>query len=422
MDPALGKIENWMYHSLFQKKFIEKAMEIDGYKGPVSEWTPTKSAYLFKDQVTSANMVRKNHIVQEIKRKARTEASKLFFNYADNPLYIQKMEQIVPFTNYIYSGVRALSRYPRSFLFSAMLLNNIQSAYGENIWYTDDEGEKIDAGMALRYPILAGIGLGGVGLNVQKFMTFSPANTTISPLPIFSWLTNREDFRFKTFYQSGKVDDYIDAGLSTLGGSIGRLFKGVRHLDDEYDPAYNPLADITSTLVYLSTGIPLKDKTQSMATKAYIEKDIDYLLSLSDAQLKQFFKKPWLKEGLNKRSLEMAKQAIEMGLISKDWKADPYRTVLEAVTGMGILESTFSKEDYNHTVDMMSNMLEVVLGKQFSDTNPDFEAFLGKAVEFASKKDFKHFESFNPKLYATYKHFADNKNYYYGRNKAFNLM
>lgn len=106
-----------------------------------------------------------------------------------------------------------------------MLLNNIQSAYGENIWYTDDEGEKIDAGMALRYPILAGIGLGGVGLNVQKFMTFSPANTTISPLPIFSWLTNREDFRFKTFYQSGKVDDYIDAGLSTLGGSIGRLFK-----------------------------------------------------------------------------------------------------------------------------------------------------------------------------------------------------
>lgn len=32
MDPVIRKIENWMYHSLFQKKFIEKAMEIDGYK------------------------------------------------------------------------------------------------------------------------------------------------------------------------------------------------------------------------------------------------------------------------------------------------------------------------------------------------------------------------------------------------------
>jgi hypothetical protein len=159
-----------------------------------------------------------------------------------------------------------------------------------------------------------------------------------------------------------------------------------------------------------------------MATKAYIEKDIDFLLSLSDAQLKQFFKKPWLKDGLNKRSLQMAKEAMDLGLISKDWKADPYETVLQAVTGMGILESTFSKEDYKHTVDMMENMLEVVLGKQFSDTNPDFEAFLGKAVELASKRDFKHFEAFNPVLYRSYKHFADNKTYYYDRNKSFKLM
>ena len=60
--------------------------------------------------------------------------------------------------------------------------------------------------------------------------------------------------------------------------------------------------------------------------------------------------------------------------------------MLEAITGMGIHESTFSKDDYNHTVDMMSNMLEVVLGKQFSYTNPDFEAFLGKAIALADTK------------------------------------
>ncbi len=145
MDPVIGKIENWMYHSLFQKKFIEKAMELDGYKGPTSEWTPSSSKFLFKDNITSANQIRKNHIIQEIKRKSRTEASKLFFDYAENPLYVQKMEQLVPFTNYMYSGVRMLSRYPKSMMFTAVMLNNLQYAYGEDVWYTDDNGEKIDA-------------------------------------------------------------------------------------------------------------------------------------------------------------------------------------------------------------------------------------------------------------------------------------
>lgn len=93
------------------------------------------------------------------------------------------------------------------------------------MWYVDDQGEKVDAGISLRMPILASIGLGGVGINLQKMLTFSPGNTNISPLPIFSYLTNREDFRFKTFYETGSVDDLLESGMSTLGGSIGRLFK-----------------------------------------------------------------------------------------------------------------------------------------------------------------------------------------------------
>lgn len=292
MDPSLSKIENWMYHSLFQKKMIERAMELDGHKGSVDSWTPSTSSYLFKDNITLANQVRKNHIIQEVKRKARTEASKLFFNYADNPLYIQKMEQLVPFTNYIYSGVRTLSRYPKSMIFSAVMLNNLQSAYGQDVWYVDDQGEKVDAGMSLRMPILASIGLAGVGINIQKLMTFSPGNTNLNPLPIFSFLTNREDFRYKKFYQTGSVDDLIDVGLTTLGGTIGRLFKGMKNLGDPFDRTYNPVEDITATLTYMATGFPIKDKTQNFATKAYFEKDIDYLLGLSDMQLNQFFKRP----------------------------------------------------------------------------------------------------------------------------------
>lgn len=141
----------------------------------------------------------------------------MFLDYGENPLLVQKMEQIIPFTNYMYSGVRMISRYPKSMLFMATMLNNMQYAYGEDVWYNDDEGNRIDAGISLRMPILASIGLGGVGLNVQRFLQFSPASTSLSPLPIFSYLTNRDDFRFKTFYESGKINDLVDASLATMG-------------------------------------------------------------------------------------------------------------------------------------------------------------------------------------------------------------
>lgn len=47
-------------------------------------------------------------------------------------------------------------------------------------------------------------------------------------------------------------------------------------------------SDITSTLAYLATGMPIKDKTQAGATQAFIQGDMDYLLGLSDLQLQEF--------------------------------------------------------------------------------------------------------------------------------------
>lgn len=422
MDPVIGKIENFMYHSLFQKKFIEKAMEMDGYKGPTSEWTPGSSKFLFKENITSANQIRKNHIIQEIKRKSRTEASKLFFDYAENPLMVQKMEQLVPFTNYMYSGVRMLSRYPKSMMFTAVMLNNLQYAYGEDVWYTDDHGEKIDAGISLRFPALAAFGLGGVGLNVQRFMQFSPANTSLSPLPAFSFLTNRDDFRYKKFYETGDMRDFMDVGLTTLGGSIGRMFKWLSHLGDPYSKDYNPVKDITETLAYIATGMPIKDKTQAVAWQAYIEKDFDALLNLSDLQLNQFFKHPSNGGDLSRKSIEAAKEAMDLGLISKDFKTDGHKIILEAVTGLGILKSSFSGEDYQHTNDVLGNMLDVALWDQFSFTNSDFDNFISKAEMFSTSKNFKHFEQYNKKLFDTYKHYGELAPFYRGQKDAYTLI
>jgi len=35
--------------------------------------------------------------------------------------------------------VRMLSRYPKSMMFTAVMLNNLQTAYGEEVWYVDDQ-------------------------------------------------------------------------------------------------------------------------------------------------------------------------------------------------------------------------------------------------------------------------------------------
>jgi len=426
MDPSLGRIENYMYHSLFQKKYMEQAMALDGYKGNPDgwDWKSSKHAYLFKDQITSENATKKANFIQKIKREARTEASKMFFDYGENPLLVQKMEQLIPFTNYMYSGVRMISRYPKSMLFMATMLNNMQYAYGEDVWYNDDEGNRIDAGISLRMPILASIGLGGVGLNVQRFLQFSPANTSLSPLPIFSYLTNRDDFRFKTFYESGKINDLVDASLVTMGWSLWQLMRGIKNLDQPYDKGYNPVADISQTLVYMITGSRIKDKTQATAWKNYIEKkDFDYLLGLSPLQLDRFLSHPSNK-WMTKESLEMAKMAQDIGLLSKDWKKWGLEMALETLAWRGIVEKSFSKDDYNTHVDAIQNLLEIVLGNKFSagSGGGNFEEYLAKAITMAENKNFKYFEAYNKKLYDTWKRYADNKEYYYGTIKVGKLL
>lgn len=121
------------------------------------------------------------------------------------------------------------------------------------------------------------------------------------------------------------------------------------------------MKDITETLAYIATGMPIKDKTQAIAWQAYIEKDFDALLNLSDLQLNQFFKHPSNGGSLTRKSIEAAKEAMDLGLISKDFKTDGHKIVLEAITGLGIMKNSFSSEDYQHTNDVLGNMLDVAL-------------------------------------------------------------
>jgi len=443
----MPEMENTLYHINFKKKYIEKAIELerkellklldswkitkDEYKEryqdiTVSSLGPNNRAswFLFKDNITPGNRTIKNNILQEIKRKARTEASKMFFDYAENPLLVQKMEQLVPFTNFVYSWVRMLSRYPKSMLFTATMLNNLQYAYGEEAFYTDDQGEKIDAGMMYRFPALAAVGLGWVGLNVQRFMQFSPASTGLNPLPIVSFLTNREDFRYKNFYEKGGTSELIDVALTTLGGSIGRIFKWARHLNDPYEKWVNPVKDITEPLAYMLTGMPIKDKTQWTAWSKVIEWDYDYLLSLSDMQLNQWFKHPTNAEKWwDRKTLEAAKIAKDMWLLGWEDATKWERDLLVAITGLWIDPKVYDPKEYRHSMDVMNNLLEITVGKAFSETGGDgFDLFLSRAETFSKDPKFKNFEKFNKKLYESYKHYGELAPWYRQQNDARKLQ
>ncbi len=72
------------------------------------------------------------------------------------------------------------------------------------------------------------------------------------------------------------------------------------------------MKDVTETLAYMATGMPIKDKTQAVAWGAYINKDFDTLLGLSDLQLNQFFKHPSNGGNLTRKSIEAAKEAMDI--------------------------------------------------------------------------------------------------------------
>lgn len=408
-DMTIRHIENHMYRWLFYEKLNTK---IENLK---KQWKPWE--FLVKDQITSENSVTKNNIINQIKRQARSEAKRLFFDYTQNPLIVHKLEQYVPFTNFMYSGMEMISKYPKTFIFAATALNNIQYGYGDPVWYLDEEWQKIDAWVQLYLPMLASIWLGWVQLNLQRMLQISPIQAGLNPSPIFSFLTNREDFRWQKFYQTWDFSELQNIAIWFVSPPIQRLWNGLQW------EGKNPVADITETMVYLTTGMLVKDKTQKVAWEWYINGDYDKLLELSDMQLNQFFKHESNKDKwLDKQALLAAKKAKEIGLLDTNYEQDPKKTILQAMSGLWVLWHTIDQKTQANDMRAIANLQELVLGKVFEYESSDFNAFLDKIEKFKRSHYFNDMEKFNPTIYKNYKHFADNMEYYRNQSKAMNML
>lgn len=423
-DISWWLIEKWVawakwkiYWRIFKEKLIEKYNELSN--------TWKDYAYiLFKDdsKLSIENKARKFNLLQQVRREARKEASKLIFDYAENPLLIHKLETFIPFTNYMYSWIRSVQRYPQTMWFLVTFLNQLNNQYWEPSQYLDEEWQKIDAWISLRFWILASLWLWWVWLNLQRLMHFSPTQTNIQSAPIYTWLTNRDDWRFQKFYKDWEIDDYFGLTFSMFSPTLQKFFDWISHLTNPVEWKENHYKNFTESIAYIVTWMVIKDKTQSILWEDYINKDFDKMLSIWKNQLKVFLEHPTNKEKwLTIRSIEAAKEAKELWLLNTSYEKNPRDLALEIFVWNWIRWDIVDKEVVNTNQKEMRKLVEMILPSQ-SDWTWDFLDFLNKVESFSKSQKFKDFQNYSPAMYDIYKHYSDNNEYYKQRTKIYETI
>ena len=130
LDQTVRRIEDIFYETEFYR-FMGEYINKNGGK--------EANTFLFKENISSANNAKKQKLIQQWKREARDSTKTAYFDYANNPMIMNKLETFIPFTNFMYNGLKMLNKYPATFMFGATLLNNAQYAWGEEVYYIDDD-------------------------------------------------------------------------------------------------------------------------------------------------------------------------------------------------------------------------------------------------------------------------------------------
>lgn len=415
LDMSVGRIEQFFYQTEFYRSMWDY----------VTKNGKDASSFLWKDNITSQNKLKKEKLMQQWKREARDSTKTAFFDYSANPLIVNKLETFVPFTNFMYNGLKLLNKYPATFLFGATLLNNAQYAYGQSSQYLDDDGQMIDAGQSLRIPILASLGLDQVALNMNRMLQITPGSIGVRPLAVYNFLTGREDPRFKKFYKSGTFQDYADIGLSMVSPPIQKVVNALVNWDKNKDlegKSQNSLADLNESIAYLTTGVIFKDKTTSAAWQYYIDKDYDTVLGLSNMQKQRFFAQDsMIKKWITEKTIKALKKAKDLGVLN--FSDNSYENAIVTLSGLPIHDSLATESILREDGDMVRNLAEVAIGKNFIDKNYEnsFESTLSKWKELYADKNFKEFSKAMPVYGASIKHFVENERYYSDRADAFKL-
>jgi hypothetical protein len=414
MEKTVGPIEQFFYETEFNRAMWEWV-----------EKNPKERSILFKDNLSTENRIRRDNIIQQWKREARDSTKKAYFDYSTNPLIINKLETYIPFTNFMYNGINMMQKYPMTFMFGATVLNNLQYAYGQQALYVDDEGQKIDAGMSLRLPILASLGLDSVALNMNRVLQVSPGSLGIKPAGWYNVITGRDDPRFQKFYKSGSMMDYIDIGLSMMSPPLARVVNAIINYNQTKDiegKKYNALAELNSAMAYATTGLLLTDKSTSKAWDMYINKDYEGLLNMSPLQLNRFLEEDSIvKKGVTLQTLKALQKANKIGVFGTF--DDPFQEAMVTMGALPLHDSIGTRARLESDGKLIANLTETVLGKNFSGAEEgNFQDTLEKWKQMYKDPSFKEFEKAVPGMGKAIRHFVENEPYYTERNKAYDMI
>lgn len=391
---TVEKIMQKFYEASYNHKLITKIQAMA--KDEDMTW-------FFKRDVNATLHKRRLNIVNEFRRKAEKETKELFFgDYASHPLFVQKMEDIFPFSNFLYAWMKIVKNNPKSMLAWASLIYNMQNQFWEEMYWVSPDWETILLSKMVWIPILASLWLWNLYLNANRFLQFSPIEGWLSWYPIIEYMKWNNDWRMKK-YLDWKYEDWL------LGLMVDAVAPSVRSI---YIKLYNKDPDwwVTPTF-YSTTWFIVKDKTQSKIYEDYFSWNYDKLKSYPKRHLDNFFRESKMFQGKDIKDtdklIDTLINAEELWLL---WdKQNPLKLALRATAKAWLM--MLDDKERNQEWIAIANAVDLMMWKDIYWKDFDKE-YLDKVLKLSKTEWFKDLEKILPDYTRPLRHYIDNADFY----------
>ena len=385
-----------------------------------------KKKYMLKDPSTLSWQQRNeyNKTMNYLKSQARKETEKVFFNYDMNPLIAHKLENALPFTNFLFSGTRLVMNHPRSVLGMVSIFDNIVKNYGDQVTYVmdDENGDpiRVDYGKRLKLGFLGAYA--GFSPKLDRLLQFSPGDAGIGMAPVFSYLTGDADWRVKS-YLDGEMSG-LELSLGAISPSISSLAVGIME---------NDRAKIWNGASYLMTGWATKSTVnQEIAEDYFIKQDYTKLRNAPDSVRDRL--KKVTKGAVDDAALDALIEAQKIGLLSEpqEWGkfsgrprdaafADAVKIKAQMLAFGTDGEKGLTEEEIKAEGKQINQFMKHVVGAKFFDNIGD-EDWLSKVKQFGDDGHIEAIEKAIPAYGETMRHYYDNIDYYSKKSEAKNML
>lgn len=409
------------------KKWAQKYYEMKFNEKLLTEINNGKT-YLLQDpsKISFQRRNEYNKTMNYIKSQAKLDAEKSFFNYDTNPLIAHKLEAVMPFTNFMFSGIGLLKRHPKSILGMSTIIQSYINNYGDQVGFVldDEDGNPIrtDFGKRIKFGLL-GSYTGFTG-DLSRMLQFSPTDAGISMAPIFSYMSGDADWRMRS-WMKGDISG-MELALGAISPSISSIATGFIE---------NDRAKLWNGLSYFSTGWATKSTAnQELANDFYINQDYKKIKDAPDSIKKRLTK--MTKGVVTEDVLDSYIKAQELGLISKQKERSPFGTRSErgeeafkesvklygqlitvGTDGVNSIDESKRSEEGKKVFEMM----KWVVGSDFFGGVKDKE-WMKKVSEFVEDGHLDNFEKANPAYGKAMRHYYDNREYYAKKYDAYDTL